>query len=253
MDKLIFETINGEKISKRGLLIEYDSGYVTTEKEISQNFLIENHLGKEELYVNGIPKIVFAVLGKYGVRNNNNRIYSEEILKREAQKYLSGSIAEKTSWLEVNHPESAQINLLNLGGILIDCWWEGITLLGKIRLNLSRAFVDTGGVYTSGDNVANAMMIDGKLGVSSRGLGSLKKQGDINVVQPDYDLICWDFVSQPSSRGSWVGYDSKDLKPYVEEKAEDIKIDLQKSPQSFSPSNKNKFNDRLEAYLAKYK
>jgi len=207
-------------MNKRILLLEYDAGFANTANELGSKFLIESKISKdEELSKNGVPMVIFAVLQKYGVLNENNRIYSEELLKREAKKYLEIMIPQKNTLLEANHPESTQINILNGAGLMTDIWWEGITLLGKIKLNLSKGFIDSGIVSTSGDHIANMIMNDIMVGVSSRGVGSLKKINGVNYVQEDYDLLCWDFVNKPSSKGSWTGENLQKLKPFIESKS----------------------------------
>jgi hypothetical protein len=207
-------------MNKRILLLEYDAGFANTANELGSKFLIESKISKdEELSKNGVPMVIFAVLQKYGILNENNRIYSEELLKREAKKYLEIMIPQKNTLLEANHPESTQINILNGAGLMTDIWWEGITLLGKIKLNLSKGFIDSGIVSTSGDHIANMIMNDIMVGVSSRGVGSLKKINGVNYVQDDYDLLCWDFVNKPSSKGSWTGENLQKLKPFIESKS----------------------------------
>jgi hypothetical protein len=228
---------------KRLLLLEYDAGYADTVDSIGKNFLIETDLKTSDLTVNGVPQTVFAVLQKYGVKNENGRVYSEEILKREGERYLKECIPQKNTLLEVNHPESTQINILNGGGLLTDLWWDGITMLGKIKLNLSRGFIDSGIVSTSGDQVANLMLNGTVVGVSSRGVGSLQKRGDVNVVQPDYELICWDFVNKPSSKGSWVASNLKELDPYVDKTVREEK----------NTPMYNSLQDKLFAYLDNHK
>lgn len=227
------------------LLVEYDAGYVTDNETLIGNYIKEDK-EFENLTINGISHTVFAILQKYGVLNNNKRIYSEEILKREAEKYKKNHISQKTSLFEANHPESTQINILNGAGLLVDCWWEGITLLGKIKLNLSKGFIDNGIVSTSGDHIANLMVNGVKVGVSSRGVGTLKSKNGVNHVQEDFDLICWDFVSQPSSRGSWVSSDYKDLTQYVES---EIKNPIKEPIQH----KKTAYTERLENFLSKFK
>lgn len=230
-------------MSKKLLLVEYDSGFIANENELSKQFIIENKINdKEELKINGVPITVFAVLQKYGVLNNNRRIYSEVILKREYNKYLNTSVKEATALFEANHPESTQINILNGAGLLIDAWWEGITLLGKIKLNLSKGFIDSGIVSTSGDHVANLMLTGVKVGVSSRGVGSLKEKSGVNHVQDDYDLICWDFVNQPSSRGSWVSDDYEKLAPFIETTIKEDK-----------KAHINPLKDKLSNFLSNYR
>jgi len=230
-------------MSKKILLLEYDAGYAQTVESISKDYIVENKISNNEnISVNGVPTTVFAVLQKFGVLNENNRIYSEKLLKREAQRYLTECIPQKNTLLEANHPESTQINILNSAGLMTDLWWDGITLLGKIKLNLSKGFIDSGIVTTSGDHIANLIMNGIVVGVSSRGVGSLKKVNGVNHVEDDYELICWDFVNKPSSKGSWVSSDMKDLTPYIDKTVKEE----YKSQQNYS------LNDKLSEYLSKF-
>lgn len=231
-------------MSKRILLLEYDAGYVESIAKIGEKFIVENKVSKsDELEKNGVPYTVFAVLQKYGMLNENGRIYSERILKREGDRYLKYCIPQQNTLLEANHPESTQINILNGAGLLTDLWWEGATMLGKIKLNISKGFVEMGVVSTSGDHIANLMMNDVVVGVSSRGVGSLKKENGINIVQDDYELICWDFVNKPSSKGSWVSSDLKDLDKYVEKTVKE----------EYKNNSGKTLNNKLFDYLSKYK
>lgn len=232
-------------MSNRILLLEYDAGFANTAERLGSKFLIENKINKnEELSKNGVPTIIFAVLQKHGVLNENGRIYSEEILKREAKKYRDEMIPQKNTLLEANHPESTQINILNGAGLMVDVWWDGITLLGKIKLNLSKGFIDSGIVSTSGDHIANLILNDMMVGVSSRGVGSLKKINNINHVQDDYDLLCWDFVNKPSSKGSWTSPALENLSPYIDKQVvENINKKLEK----------DSLKDNLFDYLVKYR
>jgi hypothetical protein len=230
-------------MSKKMLLLEYDAGYAQTIESISKDFIVENKLSSnEDVAPNGVPTVVFAVLQKYGVLNENNRVYSEKLLKREADRYLKECIPQKNTLLEANHPESTQINILNGAGLLTDVWWDGITLLGKIKLNLSRGFVEKGIVTTSGDQISNLMMNGIIVGVSSRGVGSLKKINGVNHVEDDYELICWDFVNKPSSKGSWVSTDMKNLTPYIDKTVKE----------EYKSTEKYSFNDKLSEYLSKF-
>lgn len=230
-------------MGKRMLLLEYDAGYVGTINNFENKFLVENKIdATEEISKNGVPTTIFAVLQKYDVLNENNRIYSQQLLKRESDRYLKDCIPQKNTVLEANHPESTLINILNSAGIITDIWWDGITLLGKIKLNTSKGFCDNGIVSTSGDHISNMLLNDIMVGVSSRGVGSLQKKGDVNHVQDDYQLICWDFVNKPSSKGSWTAENVKDLSPYIDKTV----------TEQHNKSIKTTLEERLFNYLDRY-
>lgn len=125
-------------------------------------------------------------------------------------------------------------------------WWEGATLLGKLKLPLSKGFIKYGIVSTPADLVANHMMNDIKIGVSSRGLGSVKESKGKKIVQDDYEIIGWDFVGYPSTRGSWTDYDLKNLNKYIDRNPDEIKEEAK----IYKPNGG--FEDKISAFLSKY-
>lgn len=193
---------------ERFLLVENDAGYLKPDKSVLNE--AEGNLSASSEGAD----IVYAVLQKAGVKNNNGRIYSKALLQREVEKYKK-CVAEGTAIFEVNHPEATSINLLNVGARLMDFWWEGVTLMGKLKLILSPAYTNSGIVCVSGDQIANLMANGVKVGISSRGVGSLKKVNGENLVQDDYDLICWDIVNAPSSIDSWIAPKQEELQKYI--------------------------------------
>ncbi len=192
---------------KKYLLKEDDAGYfVQTNKVITESIKTEKSTVETEL---------FAVLQKYGVKNNNGRIYPKALLEREVEKYKF-YISDNTSLLELTHPESPSINLGNVAAKITEIWWEGVTLMGKLKILVSDGFLKSGIISCSGDMTAMLHNSGVKLGISSRGVGSLKKVSGDNIVQDDYELICWDIVHQPSSKGSWISGDLKNLEKYID-------------------------------------
>jgi hypothetical protein len=99
-------------------------------------------------------------------------------------------------------------------------WWEGNVLMGKVKLLTSPGFHERGIVTSKGDVAANLMRQGVTMGVSSRGVGSLVKQGEQNEVQEDFELICFDLVSSPSTPGAYL-YLNKEDRPTYEEKLEE--------------------------------
>lgn len=198
-----------------GLLIESD-GYVS--KDVSEN---NKKIIKEafDSRVNGEwnvpnPFVLDVVLQKHSTVNANGRIYPKEILEREVIKYQK-LIDERMALGECNHPEQSTIDLGRISHNIVECHWEGKTLVGKIEFNLTEGFRRYGICSSLGDTCVNLIMNGYKIGVSSRGVGSVKSQFGKTIVQDDFEIICWDVVATPSTPGSYIG-DKEDLQQYVE-------------------------------------
>lgn len=196
----------------RGILIEMDAGYVSPTDKNNFKFLQESKDFKDY----SKPFEFYAVLQKYDTPNRNGRIYPERILKREAENYTKNYIGRKTALSELNHPESSLIDLDRVSHIITEMWWDGHVLLGKLLLLTSPGFHERGIVSTKGDQAANLLRLGVTLGISSRGVGSLKKVGDRNEVQDDFELICFDLVSSPSTPGAYLFSEPNDRFKYEE-------------------------------------
>ena len=168
------------------------------------------------------PFEFYAVLQKYNTPNRNGRVYPEKILKREADNYKK-MIAKGTSLSELNHPESSLIDLDRVSHLINDVWWDGHILMGKLKLLTSPGFHERGIVSTKGDQAANLLRQGVTLGISSRGVGSLKKVGEQNEVQGDFELICFDLVSSPSTPGAYLFTNVEDRNKF-EENLEEEKV-----------------------------
>jgi hypothetical protein len=103
-------------------------------------------------------------------------------------------------------------------------WWDGNILMGKLKLLTSPGFHERGVVSTKGDIAANLMRQGVTMGVSSRGVGSLKKVGEQNEVQDDFELICFDLVSSPSTPGAYLFSNPEDRNNYEENLDEERKV-----------------------------
>jgi len=195
------EIIRKNEINKKGILIEYDAGYISPKD--NRKFVNEvNKLSQGQQVVSD-PLIVYAVMQKYGVENKNERVYPEAILRREAENYLK-LIKEKRAMGEADHPESSIVAVSRISHNVVELWWEGNVLMGKLEIIMSPGFVNQGIISCEGDRVANYIRQGLKIGVSSRGVGSLEKENGKNIVQDDFELICWDIVTSPSTPGSWI-------------------------------------------------
>jgi hypothetical protein len=209
--------ILGPNDTGRGILLEYDAGYISYE----DNKRIISEM-RETDFSQDI--ILFAVLQKYDTPNKNGRIYPELLLKRENEKYQT-LIKKGGALNELNHPSSSLIDLDRVSHSILETWWDGKILMGKIKLFTSPGWKKMGIVSTKGDQAAMLIMNGATLGISSRGVGSLKNVKGQNIVQDDFELVCFDLVSSPSTPGAYVFSDLNDRDQYqesLEEKPQDI-------------------------------
>ena len=200
--------ILGPKETGTGILIEYDAGHISPEE--NQKILKE---AKDLDYSQDL--ILFAVLQKYDTPNKNGRIYPEALLKRENDKYQI-MIKKGIALNELNHPSSSLIDLDRVSHSILETWWDGKMLMGKIKLFTSPGWRKMGIVSTKGDQAAMLLMNGATLGISSRGVGSLKSIKGQNIVQEDFELVCFDLVSSPSTPGAYVFPDLADRDQYQE-------------------------------------
>ncbi len=146
----------------------------------------------------GIPGgfVVQGVLQRAGAKNQNGRVYPKRILERECQRYQMEYIDQHRALGELDHPESSVVNLNNVSHNVLKIWWKGDDLHGAVQI------LDT----PSGKILKELFRAGITLGISSRGLGSVKElrnEGTVEV-QEDFELICWDFVSNPSTHGAFM-------------------------------------------------
>jgi hypothetical protein len=211
--------ILGPKDTGKGILVEWDAG-VISQNDVRNQSVIKESYGQID---HSKPFIFYATLQKWGVPNRNGRVYPENILKREAEKYKE-LINKGMSISELNHPESSLIDLDRVSHLITDVWWEGNILMGKIKLLTTPGFHERGIVSSKGDIAANMMRQGVTMGVSSRGVGSLVKKGDKNEVQDDFELICFDLVSSPSTPGAYLYLNQEDRTKYEEKLEEENKF-----------------------------
>lgn len=135
-----------------------------------------------------------GILQKADTLNQNGRIYPLAVLDREVRNYQK-FILEKRALGELDHPDSSVVNLKNASHVVTEAYVENGTVYGTVEiLDKTPSGAILKGLIESGV----------KLGISSRGVGSTRKQGDYYVVQDDFQLICWDFVSEPSTPGAFM-------------------------------------------------
>ena len=155
--------------------------------------VLPQQLTEGKLSKNGNP-LVQGLLQSANTENGNNRTYPRKILEREVTKYSDGPIKESRAMGELDHPDSSIINLQNVSHIIREAKWDGDDVIGIIEI-----------LPTPAGNILKALFENGiTVGVSSRGMGSLTQIGETLEVQDDFELLCWDFVSTPSTPGAYV-------------------------------------------------
>jgi len=198
------------EVGARGILIEYDAGHISPDELHNRKIITEM---KEMDFSKDL--ILYAVLQKYDTPNKNGRFYPKAILMRENDKYQQ-VIQNGGALNELNHPSSSLIDLDRVSHSILETCWEGKILMGKIKLFTSPGWKKMGIVSTKGDQAAMLIMNGATLGISSRGVGSLKSVQGQNVVQDDFELVCFDLVSSPSTPGAYVFHDLADREKYAE-------------------------------------
>lgn len=199
-----------------GLLIEHD-GYISSEcGENKQLFEAINANSEDDFHC---PRhfIVSAVFQKFGIENANGRIYPENVLKREVEKYMQ-KINETRAIGELNHPSESVIDLGRVAMNIIELHWEGRTLVGKLEIITSPGFRKYGIISCQGDQTANLLLQGIKIGVSSRGLGTVTQKMGALYVGDDYEIVCWDVVSDPSTPNAWITPEDSIPQMYIENK-----------------------------------
>jgi hypothetical protein len=165
----------------KSLLIEYalftPKSTVLTEGKGDRNLMVE------------------GVIQRADAKNQNGRVYPKSILEREVERYIEGPVSENRALGELDHPESMVINLKNVSHNIKKLWWNGDDLMGKVEV-----------LPTPSGNILKELFLNKiTVGISSRGMGSVQPLGEGTVeVQDDFELLCWDFVSTPSTQGAFM-------------------------------------------------
>ena len=172
---------------KKDLIVDYMPFEITPEQI------------NESITENDGRLIVKGVLQRAEAKNQNGRVYPKDTLVREAKKYAEVNIAERRALGELDHPDSSVVNLNNVSHNILEMHWNGDDLSGTVEV-----------LSTPSGNILKELFKSGiKLGISSRGLGSVKEiheddGSDAVQVQPDFELIAFDFVSNPSTHGAFM-------------------------------------------------
>lgn len=191
-----------------GILIEHDAGYI--DKSLNKDLLTE---GKLQIAPNE-PILINCILQKWGTENKNGRIYPKEILVPEVEAYQK-LIDMNSAVSEADHPDSSVVSLHNISHIIRKMWWgngndENI-LYGQLELITSPAYMDRGEPFMIGDKIAEYLKRGIRLGISSRGVGSLEEMNGKKIVQDDFELICFDLVASPSTPGAFLFPEKNEL------------------------------------------
>lgn len=138
---------------------------------------------------------VEGIMQRAKAENQNGRVYKKEILAREAKRYVEEFVKRGNAFGELDHPESPVVSLKNASHIVKELWWDGDDLMGKVEL-----------LNTPAGNIVKEIIKAGHtIGISSRGTGSVEQTNEGKLeVQPDFELVCWDFVSNPSTHGAFM-------------------------------------------------
>jgi hypothetical protein len=157
-------------------------------------FRVDKQLVEQSIKENA-PLTVKGVIQRAEAKNQNGRVYPKEILLREIEKYVAGPVKEKRALGELDHPESSVINLQNVSHNVVKIKMVGDDVYGEVEI-----------LSTPAGNILKELFRNGiTIGISSRGMGSVQESGNGTVeVQDDFELLCFDFVSTPSTHGAYM-------------------------------------------------
>jgi len=186
------------------LLREY---YALCEGGVCQDLLTE----EEKRFVAEGGMMLTGKLQEGGVLNGNNRMYPPEVLMREVKNYQK-LVKEKRALGELDHPDTNVINLAQVSHRVTAIWMEGNTVMGKVQV-----------LNTPSGKILQELVNGGcTMGISSRGMGSVREERGTTIVEDDFQLICFDFVSEPSTPGAFMMQESKEFQNKVFTKADII-------------------------------
>ena len=186
------------------LLREY---YELCEGGVCQDLLTE----EEKRYVADGGMILSGIMQKADAVNGNGRIYPHKVLMKEVENY-NKLVNDRRALGELDHPEDSVINLKNASHLVTEIWWKDKDVMGKVKV------LDT----PSGKVLQELVKSGVSLGISSRGMGSVREDQSQTIVEDDFQLICFDFVSEPSTPGAFMMKEARDYQNKVFTKADRI-------------------------------
>ena len=176
---------------------------------VRQDFLTEAE--KLEVRNNGTLYLT-GIMQRADARNGNGRVYPEPILRREIENYQK-LIKENRALGELDHPEDSVVALKNASHMVTEIWWEGKDVMGKIKILK----------HTPNGAILEGLIKDGvQLGISSRGLGSVREEMGNTMVEDDFQLLCFDMVSEPSTQNAFMNLRESKNSPNIFTKADRI-------------------------------
>ena len=182
------------RITVAQLLREY---YELCEGGVCQDLLTE---AEKRAVREDNAMFITGPMQKCNTPNGNNRLYPEGVLKREVDRYKN-VVDDRRALGELDHPDSSIINLVNVSHMVIDIWMDGLTVMGKCKV------LDT----PAGQILRSLVDAGVKIGISSRGMGSVTERQGQTVVEDDFQLICFDIVSEPSTPGAFMSLSESKL------------------------------------------
>ena len=189
---------------KKVLLREY---YELCEGGVCQDLLTE----EEKKFVTNGGMMLSGKLQEADCLNGNSRRYPIAILEREMKNYAK-LVKERRALGELDHPEDSVINLKNASHMVTEVWWDGPSVMGKVKV-----------LNTPSGKILQELVNDGvRLGISSRGLGSVRESKGETIVEDDFQLICFDFVSEPSTPDAYMSLQESKNAPNIFTKADRI-------------------------------
>ena len=153
---------------------------------------------QEKSFVRNGGLILTGVMQRADKENGNGRVYGRKVLEREVENYIK-IVNDRRALGELDHPEDSVVNLKNVSHMVLKVWWDNDAVMGKVKV------LDT----PSGKILRSLVESGVKLGISSRGLGSTRKEGGKTIVEDDFQLICFDFVQEPSTPGAFMMNENK--------------------------------------------
>tara|TARA_R110002074_G_scaffold100962_1_gene217964 strand:+ start:94 stop:699 length:606 start_codon:yes stop_codon:yes gene_type:complete len=191
-------------MKKKMLLREY---YELCEGGVCQDLLTE----AEKKFVSDGGMILSGRMQTCEVRNGNGRVYGRPILEREIKNYKS-IVDDRRALGELDHPEDSVVNLKNASHMVTQVWWKGDDVMGKVQV-----------LNTPSGQCLRSLVDSGvKLGISSRGLGTVTESNGVSEVNDDFQLICFDFVSEPSTPGAFMLQEAKNQESNIFTKTDKI-------------------------------
>ena len=186
------------------LLREY---FELCEGGVCQDLLTE----AEKFFVKNGGMMLSGIMQRADAKNGNGRVYPENILRREVEIYKK-LVSENRALGELDHPDESVINLKNASHLVTEIWWNGNDVMGKVKV-----------LTTPSGQILKSLVESGvKLGISSRGLGSVKEKAGLTYVENDFQLICFDFVSEPSTSGAFMNLSESRKTPNIFNKSDRI-------------------------------